>query len=171
MKFNTSINRVPTLQLRNYIQFTVNYVMFALVLNMGSSPGDVCDELVMQVKQHKACRMGCGIDEAMVKLENELWRRWSNRRVGEWAEPHPATPFIASPISQLIFQSFCRFTYIPSPTSQLNPQPFCHFTYITAHSPTLLSLHLRHLVSRPWYWNIFLTHKWLMKIYVFITIV
>ena len=30
------------------------------------------------------------------------------------------------------------------PTSQLILQPFCCFTYVTAHSPTLLSLLLRH---------------------------
>ena len=41
--------------------------------------------------------------------------------------------------------------------SQLILQPFHYFTYITTHSPTLLSLllrhrifHLRHLVSLPW---------------------
>ena len=28
---------------------------------------------------------GCDIEEAKEGLENELWRRWSNRRVGEWA--------------------------------------------------------------------------------------
>ena len=31
-----------------------------------------------------------------------------------------------------------------SPTSQLILQPFRRFTYITAHSPTLLFLHVRH---------------------------
>ena len=31
-----------------------------------------------------------------------------------------------------------------SPTSQLILQPFRRFTYVTAHSPTLLLLHLRH---------------------------
>ena len=59
--------------------------------------------------------------------------------------------------------------YITSPMSQLILQPFCHFTYVTAHSPTLLlphlcsrsfsnpsfasptsqALHLNHLASRP----------------------
>ena len=33
---------------------------------------------------------------------------------------------------------------ITSPTSQLILQLFCCFTYVTAHSPTLLSLHLCH---------------------------
>ena len=37
--------------------------------------------------------------------------------------------------------------YNPSvalPMSQIIRQPFCYFTYITAHSPTLPSLYLRH---------------------------
>ena len=33
---------------------------------------------------------------------------------------------------------------VTSPTSQLILQPFCHFTYVTAHSATLLLLHLCH---------------------------
>ena len=33
---------------------------------------------------------------------------------------------------------------VTSPTSQLIHQPFRRFTYVTAHSPTLLSLLLRH---------------------------
>ena len=38
------------------------------------------------------------------------------------------------------------------PTSQLILQPFCCFTYITTHSPTLLSLFLRHRLFTylPW---------------------
>ena len=39
--------------------------------------------------------------------------------------------------------SFSNFS-ITSPTSQLILQPFCRFTYVTAHSPTLLLLHLHH---------------------------
>ena len=58
----------------------------------------------------------CDVREAKEGLENELWCRWSNGRVGEWS----------SPMSQLILQ------------------PFRRFTYVTAHSPTLLSLLLRH---------------------------
>ena len=30
----------------------------------------------------------CDVGEAKQGLENELWRRWSNRRVGEWAVTH-----------------------------------------------------------------------------------
>ena len=59
---------------------------------------------------------------------------------------------------------------VTSPMSQLILQPFCRFTYITAHYPTLPLLHLRHssfptllsllirhrlftfhLVSHPWF--------------------
>ena len=39
--------------------------------------------------------------------------------------------------------SFFNVSFI-SPTSQLIPHPFCCFTYVTIHSPTLLSLLLRH---------------------------
>ena len=47
---------------------------------------------------------------------------------------------VTSPTSQIILQPFRRFT----PTSQLILQPFRCFTYVTVHSPTLLSLLLRH---------------------------
>ena len=65
----------------------------------------------------------CDVGEAEEGMENELWHRWSNRRVG------------ASSFSNLS---------VTSPTSQLILQPFHRFTYITAHSPTLLLLHLHH---------------------------
>ena len=63
-------------------------------------------------------------------------------------------PSVASPTSQFILQPFFRFSYVTSrahsPTfpslhlSQLILQHLRRFTYVTAHSPTLLSLHLRH---------------------------
>ena len=115
----------------------------------------------------------------MEGLENELWRRWSDGKFGEWAllyisismsSAHSPTFTVTSPTSQLILQTFRRFTYVTahSPTLQLlhlchssfsNPsfasptsqeraelilQPFRHFTYVTAHSPTLPSLYLHH---------------------------
>ena len=79
-----------------------------------------------------------------------------------------ATFCVTSPTSQLIHKPFCSFTYVtallilqpfpslhlrhnsfsnPSfalPTSQSILQPFRCFTYVTSHSPTLLSLVLRH---------------------------
>ena len=57
--------------------------------------------------------------------------------------------------SLLILQPFRHFTYVTTqfsnpyvalPTSQLILQPFRCFTYVTVHSPTLLSLLLRHLI-------------------------
>ena len=41
---------------------------------------------------------------------------------------------------------FCSFSNlsVTSPTSQLIPQSFRRFTYVTAHSPILLLFHLRH---------------------------
>ena len=41
-------------------------------LIMGSSPGDVSEEPVMQEKQKKGWRMSCDVGEAMEGLENEL---------------------------------------------------------------------------------------------------
>ena len=103
--------------------------------------------------------MSCGVAKATEGLENELWRRWSDGNVGEWAE------LIVIVIAELILQPFRHFTYVTahspafpslhlrhssfpklsvtSPTSQLIPQPFRHITYVTAHCPTLPSLYLR----------------------------
>ena len=50
-----------------------------------------------------------------------------------------SNPFVALPTSQLILQPFCRFTYVT-----VILQPLRCFTYVIAHSPTLLSLLLRH---------------------------
>ena len=104
--------------------------------------------------------MSCDVGKATEGLENDLWRRWSDGRVGEWAE------LIVIVKAELILQPFRHFTYVtansptlPSlylshssfsnssvalPTLQLILQPFRRFTYVTAHSPTLPSLHLRH---------------------------
>ena len=72
--------------------------------------------------------MNCDVGEATERLENELCS-FSN-------------PYIASPTSQLT-ASFSN-PYIASPMSQLILQPFHCFTYVTAHSTTLLLLHLHH---------------------------
>ena len=47
-------------------------------------------------------------------------------------------------LRQSSFSSLANPSVVSS-TSQLIIQPFCHFTYITTCSPTLLSLHLRHM--------------------------
>ena len=104
--------------------------------------------------------MSCDVGKAREGLENELWRRWSEGKVGEWAE------LIDIEIQQSSFSNLS----VTSPTSQLILQPFRHFIYVTAHSPTLPLLYLRHssfsnpsfasptsqilylihLASRPW---------------------
>ena len=43
--------------------------------------------------------------------------------------------------------------YVALPTSQLILQPFRCFTYVTVHSPTLLSLLLRHKLSTSFTWR------------------
>ena len=50
------------------------------------------------------------VDEATEGLENELWCRWSDTRVNSSF----SNPSIPSPMSQLILQTFCCFTYITS---------------------------------------------------------
>ena len=89
--------------------------------------------------------MSCDVGEATEGLENELWCRWSNGKLGEWA-------------LLLLFQAFSHFTYITahspmlpslylhhssfsnpsvvSPSSQLILQPFFHFSYVTGFSLT-----------------------------------
>ena len=64
--------------------------------------------------------MSCDVGEMTESLENELCYEYN--------------------------YELCSFSNlsITSPTSQLILQPFRRFTYITAHSPTLLLLHLRH---------------------------
>ena len=54
---------------------------------MGGSPGDVNEEPVTWEKQQKGLRMSCDVGEAREGLENELWRRWSDGKLGEseWA--------------------------------------------------------------------------------------
>ena len=98
--------------------------------------------------------MNCDVGEATKALENELWRRWSDRKVGEWAElidieihSRAHSPTL---LSLLLRHSSFPNPSVPLPTLQLILQVFCLFTYITAHSPTLPSLYLHHnLFSNP----------------------
>ena len=76
-----------------------------------------------------------------------------------------SNPSVASPTSQLILQPFFRFSYVTGSSITSPGKPpmmyvyfsnLCHFTYVTdhklsrcftyvtAHSPTLVSLFLRH---------------------------
>ena len=71
-------------------------------------------------------------------------RHLANRpwiRVGERSHAVD-TLSVTSPTSQLILKPF-----VALPTSHLILQPFRCFVYVTAHSPTLLSLLLRHSSS------------------------
>ena len=110
------------------------------------------------------------VGEAKEGLENELWRTWSDWKLGEWAE------LIDIVIAELILQAFSHFTYVTahsdSPsfpslhprhssfsnpslalsTSQLILQPLRCFTYVNAHSPTL-SLLLRHRIFNYVTWR------------------
>ena len=113
--------------------------------------------------------MNCDVGEATEGLENELWRRWSKGRVGEWAvmwvkqgKGWRMSCDVGELTESLENQNelwrrwsdwklrhssfwFSKLS-VTSPTSQLILQPFPCFTYVTTHSPTLLVLHI-HLSS------------------------
>ena len=94
----------------------------------------------------------CDVEEAKEGLENELWHRWSNGRVGEWA------------VTQIKRRKGWRISCDVGEVKEglenelwlrwsdgkigkwvlLIRQHFRHFTYVIAHSPNLLSLLLRH---------------------------
>ena len=63
----------------------------------------------------------CDVGKAMKWLENELWCRWSDGKVGEW-------PLLYQRRSSLTSYS------VSSPTSQLNPQPLFRFSCVTGSS-------------------------------------
>ena len=87
----------------------------------------------------------CDVGEAKEGFENELWRRWSIGRVGEWA----VTEGWENELWKNEHSSFSKLS-VTSPTSQLILQPFRRFTNVTAHSPTLPLLYQRHsLFSNP----------------------
>ena len=67
--------------------------------------------------------MICDVGKATEGLENELWRRWSDIRVGDWGWVSFSNSYIASPTSQLILQPFRCFTYVigTSPKSPGEP--------------------------------------------------
>ena len=90
--------------------------------------------------------MSCDVGKATEGLENELWRKWSDVKVGEWAEliVIVMAELILQPLSLHLRHSLFSNPSVALPTSQLILQPFRSFTYVTAHSPALLSLLLRH---------------------------
>ena len=122
------------------------------------------------------------VGETTYGLENELWRRWSDGRVGEWRRSwsdgrglkDEALLILQLPSLHLRHSSFSNPS-VPSPTSQLILLillPFHRFTYVIAYSPNLLSLHVHHLTSSPWHSHSFIhsfipchpsPHSWLRK--------
>ena len=117
--------------------------------------------------------MSCDVGKATEGLGNELLRRWSDGKVGEWVcciylwallilQPfryftYVTTHYPTLPSLYLRHSSFSN-PYVASPTPQFILQPLFRFTYVTspslnspgeppmptAHSPTFPLLHLRH---------------------------
>ena len=123
--------------------------------------------------------MNCDIGEATEGLENELWRRWSEGRVGEWAvmqvkwqkawRMSSAMAITMSsahsprfPSLHLHHSSFSNPS-LALDTSQLILQPFHCFTYITAHFPTLLLPLLRHRIFTYVTWRAAPTYQLAIK--------
>ena len=106
--------------------------------------------------------MSCDVGKATEGLESELWRRWSDGKVEEWGELYKvlytveqssfSNHSVTSPTTQLILQSFRRFTYVTahSPTIPLLHLRHRSFPNPSFASPTSQALHLIHLASRPW---------------------
>ena len=84
--------------------------------------------------------MNCDVGKATEGLENELWRTWSDGKVGEWALLYIPISINLYLWTLLILQPF----FVTSTTSQLILQPFRRFTYVTVNSLTLSLLHIRH---------------------------
>ena len=84
--------------------------------------------------------MSCDVGKAAKELKNELWRRWSDVRIGEWGST-----------SQLILQPFRCFSYVigTSPTSPGEP-PMPLWCLICSYSvgPNLLWLRPAGLYER-----------------------
>ena len=111
--------------------------------------------------------IACDVSEAMRRKDWRISRAHSpNLSSLHLSHSSFSKPSVASPMSQLILQTYRHFTYVTanfpnlpslslrhssfsnpsvaSPMSQLILQPFRCFTYVTAHSPNFPSLHLRH---------------------------
>ena len=91
--------------------------------------------------------MSCDVGKATEGLDNELWRRWSDGKIGEWAELCDNLGCRAhSPTFPSLYLRHSSFSNpsVALPTSQHILHPLHHFTFVTAHSQTLPSLYLRH---------------------------
>ena len=81
--------------------------------------------------------MSCDVGKAIEALENKLWHIWSDWKVGEWAEFSHFTYITAhSPTLPSIYLCHSSFsnTSVASPTSQLILQTFFRFSYVTGSS-------------------------------------
>ena len=78
----------------------------------GEAKEGLDNELWRRWSNGRVGELRCDVGKATEGLENELWRGWLDGKIGEWAE--------------------------------LILQPFHHFTYVTTYSPNLLSLYLCH---------------------------
>ena len=101
--------------------------------------------------------MSCDVGEVTESLENELWSRWSDWKLGEWSQLYISISMSSAhsptfPPLHLRHNSFSNPS-VALPTSQLILQPFRCFTYVTVHSPTLLSLLLRHKLFTWFTWR------------------
>ena len=95
--------------------------------------------------------MSCNVGEVMERLENEQSSTFPSLHLRHSSFSNPS---VALPTSQLNLQPFRCFIYVTahSPTllslllrhRELILYPFRHFTYVTTHSLTLPLLHLRH---------------------------
>ena len=90
--------------------------------------------------------MSCDVCKTTEGLEHELWRRWSDGKVGELAELVGEVSRAQSPTYPSLYLRRSSFSNpsFASAMSQLILQPFRRFTYVAAHSPTFPSLYLRH---------------------------
>ena len=84
----------------------------------------------------------CDVREAKEGLENELWRRWSDEKLGERAELilqayrrfiYVTAQFSILPSLYLLHSSFYNPS-VASPTSQFILQPLFRFSYVTSSS-------------------------------------
>ena len=73
--------------------------------------------------------MNCDVGKATEGLENELWRRWSDGKIGEWA--------------YLILQPVFRFSYVTG--SSLN------VTWRAAHAHEMCALEQKYALLNPLY--------------------
>ena len=88
--------------------------------------------------------MSCDVGKATEGLENELRRRWSDGKVGEWAlliiKPFRHFTYVTthSPILPSLYLRHRSFsnTSVASPMSQHILQPLFRFSYVTGSSLT-----------------------------------